>query len=103
MKTKTLQINKEKCVQALFVLTIVAIFTYIYLVNAVAFNVASRVQTVKQTAVLRSEINQLEGKMISLNQEFDRELAQQFGLTENVTNKTLVVVRNQNSRLTLND
>ena len=103
MKTSTLALNQTICVKVLFIAIILVIFSYVYMVNAIAFNAAARESSVAAAAVLESEIGDLESELLSVGRQNNKNLAIEFGLVKSVTNEALIVIRDTNTRLTLND
>ncbi len=103
MTINTLQINRTRCVRALFVAILGVVFTYVYMVNAISFNTASRERLSHMISVRQSEIGELESQLIAKSKEIDRDTALEFGLTKSIENEALVVVRQSNTRLTFNE
>jgi hypothetical protein len=98
-----LNINQSKIIRTLCLLIVVTMFTYIYLVNAVAFNVASRQNMVESISVLQSEISQLEMNVNEGKQLVTREMAFEMGLVKVAESERVFVLRDQTTRLTLNE
>lgn len=105
MKIRNLKINisQVRLIQILFVLTIFTIFSYIYMVNAIAFDVAQKGKITNQIAVVNSEISDLELNLIEKKKGLNQEMAYEIGLTQEIENETIYVVRGKNTRFTFNE
>jgi hypothetical protein len=105
MKIKKLKINisQVRLIQVLFVLTIFTIFSYIYMVNAITFDIAQKGKITNQISVINSEISDLELALIDKKKELSRDLAYEIGLTQEIENDTIYVVRGKNTRFTFNE
>jgi hypothetical protein len=106
MRTLQLQINKINdalCVKFLVAAICAVAFMYVYMVNSIAFNAAAHEDIVGMAAVLQSQIGQLESDLISENRKIEKSMAIDFGLTKTVENEAKVVLRDSNTRLTLNE
>lgn len=105
MKRSKLKINidKVKMIRMLALLIVVSVFGYVYLVNVITFNIAQKSQIADQISVLNSEIGELELAIIDKKRDINRELAQEMGLTQEIENKAIFVLRGENTRLTFNE
>lgn len=106
MKTSTLQLNKINqtiCVRTLFGAIVVTAFLYIYMVNSIAFNAAAHQGIMRSVSIIQSEIGGLESELITESRNIDKTLAAQFGLVKTVENEAAVVLRDNSTRLTLNE
>lgn len=103
MKTKTLQINNITCVKMLFGAVIISVFVYVYMVNLISFNTANRGRIADLISIRQSEVGELESQFLAESRKIDREVAMNLGLVKSVANDAVVVVRDSNSRLTLNE
>ncbi len=103
MKTRTLQINRIQCVRILLVAILIVIFSYVYMINMISFNTASRESLSRLISVRQSEIGELENQLLNESKKIDRLNANNFGLVKSVENEAIIVVRNSNTRLTFND
>ncbi len=106
MKTATaklkLNINKVRLIQVLFLLIIVLIFTYVYLINMITFDIAQNTSIKNNTAILNTEISDLELNIVENKKNLNYALAQEIGLTQDIEDRTIFVVRSD-TRLTLNE
>jgi hypothetical protein len=103
MKTRTLQINRTQCVRILLAAILIVIFSYVYMINMISFNTASRESLSQLVSVRQSEIGELENQLLNESKKIDRLNASNFGLVKSVENEAIIVVRNSNTRLTFND
>jgi len=105
MKTAILKlnINQAQIIKTLCFAIVLTILSYIYMVNAVAFNVASRQDAVNLSSVLSSHISDLELVAREKSAEVNREMAYEMGLTVDAEDEKIFVLRNQNTRLTFNE
>jgi hypothetical protein len=103
MTIRTLQINRTKCIRILFVAILAVIFSYVYMINAISFNTASRERLSRIISIRQSEISELESQFLSESKKIDRLTAMNFGLVKSVENEAIIVVRDSNTRLTFND
>ncbi|NCS99071.1 hypothetical protein GW764_02680 [Candidatus Parcubacteria bacterium] len=105
MKTRKLKIklNQIRLVQMTFLAIIFCILSYIYMVNAITFGIAQKSKVVDQIAITNSEISDLELEIIETKESINRELALEYGLTQQIENETIFVLRGENTRLTFND
>jgi hypothetical protein len=72
-------------------------------VNAVAFNTASRGELSDSVSILQSKISELELAVNEKSSQIDKEMAVNLGLTQKTENDKIFVLKNQNTRLTLNE
>jgi|GEM_PF-1744654 hypothetical protein len=105
MKTRKLKIklNQVKLVQVTFLAIIFCIFSYVYMVNSIAFAIAQKSNVIDKIAVMNSEIGDLEFEIIQTKESINQELAVEYGLTQQIQNETIFVLRGENTRLTFND
>lgn len=105
MKIKKLKINIERVrlIQIFFVAIVVSIFSYVYMVNMIAFDIAQKGKITNQISVVNSEIGDLELAFIEKKKELNESVAYEIGLTQKIENEAIYVVRGKNTRLTFND
>jgi serine protease inhibitor ecotin len=106
MRTLQLQLNKiddALCVKILIGAVVFTAFMYVYMVNSIAFNASSYQSVVKSASILQSQIGQLESSLIAENRKIEKSLAVEFGLSKTVENEANILVRESNTRLTLNE
>lgn len=105
MKIAKLKINidRVKAIRILLGLIVLSVFGYVYLVNAITFNIAQKGKIVNQISVINSEIGELELAIIDQKKDISKEMAYEFGLTQEIENKTIFVLRGENTRLTFNE
>ena len=103
MRTSTLQINRIQCVRLLFIAILAVVFSYVYMINTISFNAASRERISNLISVRQSEISDLETEFLMESRKIDRAIARNFGLVKSVEKEAIVVVRNNNTRLTFNE
>lgn len=105
MKTRKLKIkiNQVRLIQITFLSIIFCIFSYVYMVNAIAFDIAQKSQIIDKIAVMNSEVGELELEIIEVKESINRELAMEYELTQQIQNETIFVLRGDNTRLTFND
>lgn len=73
------------------------------MVNAIAFDVAQKGKITNQIAVVNSEISDLELNLIEKKKGLNQEMAYEIGLTQEIENETIYVVRGKNTRFTFNE
>jgi len=105
MKIKKLQINidRVRMIQIIFALIIISVFSYVYMVNMIAFDIAQKGKIINQIALVNSEIGDLELTFIEKKKNLNENLAIEIGLTNKIENETIYVVRGKNTRLTFNE
>ncbi|MFA7193893.1 MAG: hypothetical protein WC087_03175 [Candidatus Paceibacterota bacterium] len=74
---------------------------YVYLINATVMNTAQLGKIEELVVDTRSEISQLEFKLIEENKNFTKEYASRIGLVD--VEEPVFVARNSNSGLSLNE
>lgn len=82
-------------------LIVCSVLFYAYFVNATVMNTASFQKNVDLVVDTRSEISQLEFKLIEEGKNFTRDYAYNIGLVE--ISKPVFIARNSNSGLSLNE
>jgi hypothetical protein len=106
MRTLKLQLNKIDdvlCVKGLIAIIAVTAFLYVYMVNTIAFNAAEYKDVVRKVSLTQSQIGTLESELIKENRNIEKTLASKYGLNKTVENEANIVVRQSNTRLTLNE
>lgn len=105
MKTSKLKINinRVRIIQMLFLMIIFSVFGYVYLVNMITFDIAQKGKIADKISVVSSQIGDLELAIIEKKKDFSREQAYEMGLTQEIENKTIFVLRGKNTRLTFNE
>jgi len=105
MKTSKLKlnINQVRLIQISFLAIIVSIFGYVYMVNAIAFDIAQKGKIATEIALINSEIGDLEYAILESKKEMTEELAIEMNLTQKIENDTIFVLRGKNTRLTFNE
>ena len=103
LKLKMNIVSRKRLIQFLFVSTIMLIFSYVYMVNMIAFDTAKKGNLVEQISVVNSEVGILELSIIEKKKDINEELAMEMGLVQKIENKTTFVLRGENTRLTFNE
>ncbi|HRY31123.1 MAG TPA: hypothetical protein P5328_01925 [Candidatus Paceibacterota bacterium] len=103
IKTLQININRTGCVKTLSMVILGVVFSYVYMINAISFNTASREKVSDLISMRQSEISELESQFLSESKKIDLPVAKSLGLVKSMENETFVVVRQSNSRLTLNE
>ena len=85
----------------LVALIVASVLFYAYLVNATVMNTASFQKNEELVVDTRSEISQLEFRLIEESKNFTRDYAYNIGLVE--ISEPVFVARNSNSGLSLNE
>ena len=96
-------IDQVKIVKILLLSIILMIFTYVYLINSIVFNVASHQKMASQISIIQSEVSDLELSFIEKNKDIKKEMAVNYGLTNNIEKDTIFVLRGEGTRLTFNE
>ena len=105
MNIKKLKINisQTRLIQILFLAIVFTIFSYIYMINMITFDIAQKGKIANEISVVNSEISDLELNLIQQKKSLTQEVAYEMGLTQEIQNETIYVVRGNNTRFTLNE
>lgn len=106
MRTLVTQLNnidQTICVRTLIATIAATAFLYAYMINSIAFNAAAHEDIMRSVSITQSEIGQLESQVIAENRNIKKSMAAEFDLVKTVENEAQIVVRDNSTRLTLNE
>lgn len=97
-----MDINRVIIIKALFLVIIFSIFSYVYMINVITFDINQHQKTINDISIIKTEIGDLELKIVDKKRELSRQMAIDIGLTQEIENNTIFVLRGENTRLTFN-
>ena len=103
MSKKGLKLNQPRVIKMLSATILLSTFAYAYMINVIAFDTASRQTVAESVSIARSEISELESQLMREGRKNNKELAVEFGLVKSVVNEAIVIIRDNSTRLTLNE
>ena len=82
MTNKILNIDQIRIVKTLFFVIMITILLYFYMVLSVVFNTSQRTEYIESISVLKSEIGQLEGKLMDIKMALTIDIAEKYNLVK---------------------
>ena len=103
MKKNLKKIEVKTVIKVSVAMLVMTVLSYVYLVNAATFNTAKAQTLSEQSAVLQSEVSDLELSYIDKTKAISIDSAAGFALVPNKKeSKKILVARDNSTKLTLN-